>query len=220
MLIEALVLHGFKVISANTDGITTIVPKTRKKEYLEVCKNWENKTRFELEYTKYSKYVRRDVNNYLAICDDGYIKTKGVFINKIELNKGYDKPIVSIALYEYFVNNKPIKETILNHRDIHDFCIAKKIDDKFTNEFHYVKNGKAHRDILQKSVRYYVSTDGGTLLKKNENTIIEYEANKRVTIFNEVIYRPMNAYNIDYGYYINSTQKIINEIINPQLSLF
>jgi len=219
MLIEELVLNGFKVISANTDGITTIVENNRKNRYYDICEHWEAKTMFELEFMKYKKYIRRDVNNYIAIKENGNIKTKGIFLEEIDLAKGFDKPIISIALYNYFVNNIPIEKTIVEHTDIYDFCIAKKIDNKFTNEYHYIKNGQYYKDILQRSVRYYVSTNGGTLLKKNYETgeIENYEVNKKVTIFNNYF---EGEYNIDYGYYINYTQKIINEIINPQLTLF
>jgi hypothetical protein len=219
MLIEQLVLNGFKVISANTDGVTTLVDINVEEDYYRICKEWESKTRFELEYAYYKKYVRRDVNNYIAIKQDDKVKTKGIFLKEIDFAKGYDKPIVSIALYEFFVNGVPIEKTINEHRDIYDFCIAKKIDNKFTNEFHSIKNGEYSKDILQKSVRYYVSTNGGVLLKKDyENGDTEnYEVNKKITIFNDYFEGP---YNIDYGYYINQTQKIINEIINPQLDLW
>jgi DNA polymerase elongation subunit (family B) len=220
MLIERLVLNGFKVISANTDGIICKVPKKDINKYTDICKQWEQDTRFELEYCYYKQYARRDVNNYIAQDIDDYIKTKGVFTQKISLSKGFDKPIISIALYEFFINNVPIEKTIREHTDIYDFCVAKKIDKKFTNEFHYLKDGKHEIETLQKSVRYYISTDGGTLLKTAEEVVQNYEANKRVTIFNDYFEKPMKDYNIDYGYYIHATQKIINEIINPQLSIW
>ena len=232
MLVEKLVLNGFKVISVNTDGITALVKPGEETKYYEICKSWEEYTNYELEYNYYTKYIRRDVNNYIAIKRDGEVKTKGIFINEFPtkfnnstdpLNKGWDKPIVSIALYEFFVNNKPIEDTIKNHRDIYDFCTAKKIDNKFTNEFHYIANGIAKKDTLQKSVRYYVSISGGTLLKVDNKTkeVERYEANKPVTVFNDYVdYDTFEGYRIDYGYYIHQTQKIINEIINPQLSLF
>jgi hypothetical protein len=231
MLIEQLVLNGFKVISANTDGVTTLVDKNKEGLYHKVCNEWMSLTQYELEYAYYRKYARRDVNNYVAIKRDGYVKEKGIFLTKIDLAKGYDKPIVSIALWEYFVNGKPIDETIRNHKDIYDFCIAKKIDNKFINELHYLKDGQFHKDILQKSVRYYVSTNGAKLFKtepppefsnwmhNNEPYYPreDYEVNKLVTIFNN--YFESNDYKIDYGYYINNAQKIIDEIINPQLTL-
>jgi DNA polymerase elongation subunit (family B) len=220
MLIEQLVLNGFKVISANTDGITTLVDKDKKDLYYKVCKEWMSSTQYELEYTYYKKYVRRDVNNYLAIKEDSTVKCKGIFLTEIDLAKGYDQPIISIALYEYFVNGKPIEDTINNHTDIYDFCTAKKIDNKFTNEFHTSPYGEPRMDILQKSVRYYVSWKGGRLLKvdRERGDVEEYEVGKKVAIFNN--YFESKDYSIDYGYYINKVQKIIDEIINPQLTLF
>jgi hypothetical protein len=232
MLIERLTLAGFKVISANTDGITTLVQRNRTNEYYKVCKEWEHDTNYSLEYVEYKKYVRRDVNNYLAIKQNGKIKEKGIFtatpITKFNnatdpLSRGWDKPISSKALFDYFVNNTPIKQTIENCTNIHDFCIAKRIDDKFTNEFHSIKNGDYQKDILQRSVRYYVSKDGGVLLKtcEAEGKVANYEVNKRVTIFNDYVeHDNFSKYNIDYAYYINHTQKIIDLIINPQLTLF
>lgn len=231
MLIERLALSGLHTISANTDGITVIVPKNMKDTYDKICADWEHETRYDLEYAFYSKYARRDVNNYIAIKTDGSVKTKGIFINEFPekfsnmtdpLNKGWDKPIVSKALYEFFVNDTPIRDTVYSSKDIYDFCIAKKIDDKFQNEFHTLKNGELNIDKLQKSVRYYVSTDGGTLLKtdREEDKVTNYESNKRVTIFNDYVEKDMKEYNIDYIYYIHNIQKIIDEIINPQLTLF
>lgn len=186
-LIEDLVLNGFKVISANTDGVITLVDKTKLELYNSILKEWEYKCNFVIETAIYKKYIRRDVNNYIAMYKDSSYKskTKGIFSPEINLYKGYDKPIVSKALYEFFVNNIPIIDTIDNSKDILDFCIAKRIDDKFTNEYHDIKNGNYQKEILQRSVRYYVSKNGGILLKtcEEENKITNYEANKRVTIF-------------------------------------
>jgi hypothetical protein len=229
MLIEKLVMNNFKVISANTDGIITIVPKDRADEYKDICKTWEKQTNFELEYTYYSKYARRDVNNYIAITTNGKIKTKGEFIvpdianlpnDSFMLRRGFDKPIIAIALNEYFMHGKPVAETIKNHTDIYDFCISQKTDKKFHNEFHTIKDGELHITKLQQSVRYYISTNGGSLHKRDpiENKLISYCVGKRVTLFND--YFESDNYNIDYSYYIYETQKIIDQIIKPQLSLF
>lgn len=234
MLIEQLVLNGFEVISANTDGITALIPKDKLKVYHKVCEEWESKYRYSLEYVHYKKYVRRDVNNYLAIKDNKEIKEKGIFTKTIAkkfnnstdpLNRGWDKPVVSKALFEYFVNGTPIEKTIRESTDIYDFCIAKKIDDKFTNEFHRLIIGEYRKDKLQKSVRYYVSKHifSGKLYKVDYTTggVEDYEVGRTVIIFNNYVkYDNMKDYFIDYGYYINCTQKIINEIINPQLTLF
>ena len=225
MLIEHLVENNFQVISANTDGLVTIVPNNKFKEYKETCCLWENKTGFNLEYTEYLKYIRKDVNNYITIKKDNSVKEKGDFLQfeKLSLRQGIDKPIISKALYNYFVNSIPIEQTIYEEQDIYTFCIAKKVDAKFVNEFHVLKDNIHIVEELQKSVRFYISTNGGTLYKvdKNNNKYISYCINRRISILNNnKNNKNIKDYNIDYGYYISETRKIIDIIDNPQLTLW
>jgi hypothetical protein len=106
-------MAGFKVISANTDGLTTIVERGREEEYYECCKEWEKQTRFELEYAYYAKYMRTNVNNYLVLKErakgeefdyDNHIKCKGDLDPFLYENfeKGFDKPVVALAVYNHF----------------------------------------------------------------------------------------------------------------------
>lgn len=234
MLIEQLTNAGFEIISANTDGVTALVDKNKTDTYYRICNEWEKKHNYSLEYVIYKKYIRRDVNHYLAVKEDGEIKEKGIFTKTVPkffnnstdpLSKGWDKPIVSKALFEYFINGTPIEKTIGECTDIYDFCIAKKIDDKFTNEFHHLWNGEYQKDKLQRSVRYYVSKHwhSGKLFKIDTETgaMEDYEVGRTVMLFNNYVKLDnMYEYQIDYGYYINYTQKIIDLIINPQLTLF
>lgn len=221
MLIEDLGLRGFDVISANTDGIVTKVPIERESEYKQICAEWEKKTDFVLEYTEYEKYARRDVNNYITIKPGNKTKVKGDFETETPLKKGFDAPIVAIALYEYYVNGINIETTIRGHQNIYDFCIARKSDKKFTNEFHYLKDHKDLQvDELQRTNRYYISTNGGKLYKhdkiadKRTDTCVGY----KVTLFND--YFESDDYKIDYSYYINRARKITEVIENKQLTLF
>jgi DNA polymerase elongation subunit (family B) len=225
MLIEGLSLTGIKVLSANTDGIVSLVNKERLLDYELLCKEWENYTKFKLEYTGYKKYIRKDVNNYITIKGDNSIKEKGEFLQfeELSLRQGIDKPIISKALYNLFVKDIPIEDTIYNEKSIYSFCIAKKTDDKFINEFHTLENNLHKIEELQKTVRFYISTNGGTLYKvdKINNKYISYCVNRKVTILNNnQDNKDIKDYNIDYGYYIKETKKIIDEIINPQLILF
>lgn len=225
MLIEKLTLAGFKVISANTDGLVTLVPNEKLDTYQTKCNEWCKETKFDLEFTEYTKYVRRDVNNYITIKTDGKTKEKGEFLQyeHLALRQGIDKPIISKALYNYFVNGTAIESTIYNEKDIYSFCTAKKVDDKFVNEFHTLENNLHKIEELQRSVRFYISTNGGTLYKvdRQNNKYINYCVNRKVTILNNnLIQKDIKDYNIDYGYYIKEANKIIDEIINPQLSLF
>jgi hypothetical protein len=229
MLIEKLSLFGFKVISANTDGIVTIVPKKDRALYNICCEEWCKITNFDLEFTEYKKYIRRDVNNYVTLKKDNKTKEKGIFSIETDLTKNYyalqqgvDKPIVSKALYNYFIYGKPVKDTIMESRDILDFCIAKKTDNKFVNEFHYVEDGEKRIESLQKTLRFFMSTQGGFLYKKDEelNKLITYCVDSPITILNYYENKDVIDKYINYKYYIKECNKIINLIETKQLTLF
>lgn len=223
MLIEELVRKGFKVISANTDGIITIVPKSRFEEYNRICKDWESNLGLSLEYTYYTKYVRRDVNNYIAIPKDGKIKQKGIFSTKIEIEKGYPTLAINKALNEYFVNNTSVHDAIVNNKDIYDFCLSQKVDKKFDVVTHKTINGELVVEKLQKVVRFFVSNSGVTIYKQvdpllyGEDRRTSLCAGWNVTVFNDY-YEPDDNnfynYNIDYRYYVSKTQEIVDKIVH------
>lgn len=233
MLIEDLNLAGFKVISANTDGIITVIPRNRHDEYLEICHAWEKKLKFELEFTRYEKYIRANVNHYMVVKEGdkpvrNRVKYKGTLnplLYKEELTKGYNKPIVAMAINNYYLDDKPIMETIDECDDILDFCATFKPDKKFNIELHRIRNGVKDVRALTKDTRYYVSRnqfelETGVLLK-NDTTVGEHEARKytnivagrNVTVLNrKADFKDIREYLIDYGYYYKEASKIINQI--------
>ena len=77
MLIEMYELSGIHVISANTDGVTVRVEKSKIEKLLELNKKWCEITNYDLERTDYKKIVFSTVNDYLAIKDDLSVKKKG-----------------------------------------------------------------------------------------------------------------------------------------------
>jgi hypothetical protein len=222
MLIEKLSLCGFKVISANTDGIVTIVPKDRRSLYDICCKQWEEQTKFNLEFTEYKKYIRRDVNAYLCLKKDNKTKEKGIFVVNNTLQQGIDKPIISKALYDYFINGVTTESTIRTASNILDFCVAKRTDDKFINEYHCVQNNEKEVTILQKTLRFYMSTKGGYLYKRDpkDNKLITYCNDSTVQILNDYKVDDLVKFDINYTYYIKECNKIINLIETKQLTLF
>lgn len=227
MLIERLTLAGFDVISANTDGIVTTMHPDNYDNYVGVCKKWEEDTNFELEFTEYQKYVRRDVNNYVTIKTDGSTKTKGVFEYSINLlapnpSLGYIHPIVSEAIYNYYVNGIPVKNTIETCVDKHKFLITQKVAKKFKTIAVSIKNNQEHIEELQKTNRYYVSTNGVYLYKFDPDTFSKNSlvAGEYVTVTNEI--EDFDFNNIKYQYYISEANKIIQQISGnaQQLKLF
>jgi len=212
MLIEMLDVVGIDCVSANTDGIVCKFDKFKDDIYYGVCKQWEHKTQFVLEYADYSAIIRSNVNNYIAIETNGSIKTKGEFSPKQELNKGYKKNrIVSLALNKYFVEGVDPEEFIKSHNNIYDFCSAERVGKQFK-----VYYGS---EETQRINRYFVSTNGEELTKvkyaDNQPYVQRIVADRNVTLFND--YFEAEDYHIDYEYYINETYKVIDRIMNKYL---
>lgn len=211
MLIEALTLAGITVISANTDGIVSQIPKELEDKFKEICDWWQAKTSFELEFTDYILYVRSDVNNYITKKADGKTKEKGRYMKEIDLKKGYRHPIVPRCLYEYFINGKPVEQTLSECTDILDFCISQKTGKDFKLEYRTVNETTG----LQKTNRFFISNSGGVLIKRNmvsntEAGLFIGNLTKILNDFDEKI--PFSEYDVNLDFYKKEALKYIEEI--------
>lgn len=225
MLIEKLELAGIHVISANTDGIVTIVPRELEQTADDICHWWEKHLGLELEFTYYTKYVTEGVNSYLTIKRGGSSKFKGRMNPKMfleDLSKGYNSPIVAKCVTEYFINGTPVMETLRNAKSILDFCRTQNVNHKYRLEFTYVVDGKIVTDIVQRNTRFYISSTGGTLMKVESMGWNEYNeeqvkksslcAGQRVSICNTVDDTDISELNVNYLYYYNEAMAIIEPI--------
>ena len=170
MLIEELELNGFSVASANTDGVVTKVTLGKRDEYTAIINDWESRTGFNMEFTKYLRLQSRDVNNYIAIMEDGKIKSKGAYGDDT-IGKNPAGQIIFEAVRENLVNGTDVDETIRKCDDIKKFVFIRKVNggcvDSDGNEI-----GKVIRYYYQKGqffpLRYKTSgnkvprTDGAT----------------------------------------------------------
>lgn len=217
MLVERLHSEGISVISCNTDGIVCKIPREKLDEYYRIAEEWEKETNLELEFTPYKKYVRRDVNSYITLKEDGESKEKGAFVKKVQLEKSYSMPIVPMALYEYYINDVPVRKTIESSRDIMDFCISQKTGGKFSVELH-TSSGV---EVLQKTNRYYITRKGGSLFKRYNGRLTGMNVGRLVRILNNYDENiPFEDYDVDFSFYEKEAMKIINEIEPLQDSLF
>ena len=157
-----LTKEGIEVISANTDGIICLVKD--KEKYKNICSEWESLTGFELEFTEYLKYARRDVNSYITQTVDGKIKTKGIFDNPIGedlsfsrvASRKYNMPILPKALKSYFIYNWSVEDYVNYTNNIYDYLISHKADKKFDL---YIKEGD-NLTLTQRTLRYYMPQNG------------------------------------------------------------
>lgn len=225
MLIEKLELAGIHVISANTDGIVTIVPRELEQTADDICHWWEKHLGLELEFTYYTKYVTEGVNSYLTVKRGGSSKFKGRMNPKMfleDLSKGYNSPIVAKCVTEYFINGTPVMETLRNAKSILDFCRTQNVNHKYRLEFTHVVDGKIRTDVVQRNTRFYISSTGGTLMKvesmgwneRNEEQVKKSSlcAGQRVSICNIVDDTDISELNVNYLYYYNEAMTIIEPI--------
>jgi hypothetical protein len=233
MLIEAYELAGIHVISANTDGVTIRISKSHIEQMYTINEWWETLTAYELERTDYKKIIFSTVNDYLAVKTNGAVKKKGDFLTDFELHKNKSGRIIPIALEQYFINNTSVADTIVNHGNIYDFGMRQRAN----KDFHFEGKADGKTTVYNKLIRFYISNTGEKLLKvKNADSasgaasVSQVEAGEWVmTVCNHL--EPTHSLdNINYFYYIERANKIINKInykgkkapvvIANQLSLF
>ena len=218
MLCEELELNGIPVVSGNTDGIVVKLYNNKKDKFNEITHNWEEYTGLTADSEEYSRYVCRDINNYIAQELDGKVDYKGdlnPYLYKENLQKGYDEPIVAEAVVEYFLHDKPVIETLYECRDILMFCKTQNIGRKYTACY---IDTEEHN--IQRNVRFYVSNRGGNLFKKEiSGKLNNLCAGYKVTILNTLDDTSIEFRDINYNYYYQEAMKIIDPIslgIPPQ----
>ncbi len=162
MLIEMLNDAGIDVISGNTDGIVSKYHKSRHAEVRAIIAEWEQRTAFKTEETRYSAVYSRDVNTYIAVKVDGGdadarflderlgCKTKGAFsergsaLNSI-LSKNPETLICIDAVLQFIKNKQSVEKTVKECRDIRRFVAVKNVKG----------GGEKNGQYLGKVVRWY-----------------------------------------------------------------
>lgn len=216
LTIERLVLAGYQVISANTDGIEVVVPKDRTLEYEQIVDQVGREFDLIFEHENYQKIIYMNVNNYLAQTSSK-IKQKGLFVDKPELGNSVDYLIIPKALKAYYIDNVPVKQFVESHTNVLDFCCSQKVDKSYHIEWTSPQFVKSKQQRLN---RFYASTKGGYIYKCRNGKQNHLLKESGVMIYNN---HDPNVFptDINYKFYIAQINKIISEISNKnQLTLF
>lgn len=158
-------LEQFNLIQSNTDGLIYKIPKAELDTFKQIVSTWEKRTRLNMEYDYITYMAQRDVNNYLAVFDNGTIERKGGAVKKSSTLDN-DLPIVSDAVVEYFVNGVDPKEYIMKEDSMMRFMKTYKLSSKYN---HAIYNGevltdKVYRVFASRSRKdgiVYKCKDGG-----------------------------------------------------------
>ena len=166
MLIEALEIKGIPVISANTDGIVSVVKQNKNDDYTKVLKDWQKYLNLKLELTGYKSIYIRDVNNYFAVDVHNKIKKKGIFSDP-SITKNHLHNVCFKAVMEHLISKQSsdpisIEEYIESCTNINDFVIVKNSKNGCYYNNNYVGN----------IVRFYWSNKNTEYIYDGENNII------------------------------------------------
>lgn len=235
MLVEDLLLHltDCKLLQTNTDGATFMIKKSEIDIYNNICKKWEELTKLTLEFADYKAMYIWDVNNYFSIYTNGKAKCKGRFewedlqnYKYTHLHKNKSHLIVSKAIFNYFVNDIPPEQYLQDNRNIFDYCAGVKIKGDWQFEQTCLKNQEVTKQVLQKTIRYYISNNGCKIIKvhKSDGREIQLESGKWLqTDLSYYEKKEWADYNVNDEYYLEQIYKEIHGICPPQktqLSLF
>ncbi len=132
-----------ELIQSNTDGVFMKVDNYEMAAKVkEIAKEWEKRTRLELEWDEFTKIYQKDVNNYIVIPEKLYDdkgkprwKSKGAWVKELK-ETDYDLPIVNKALVNYFVHGTPIEETVLPCNELREFQKLVKVSSKYLYGLH------------------------------------------------------------------------------------
>lgn len=98
---------GYTVINANTDGVVYLEDPELNDRDEEICAAWEKEfDGYRLDTDYYTQWIQRDVNNYIAVEENGRITVKGGDVNKYQINKYFSNNsarIIQIAMVEHLV---------------------------------------------------------------------------------------------------------------------
>lgn len=209
MFIEALELCELQVISANTDGIVTLVPKDKEYIYAKCRQWWEETTGFFTEETRYSSYYGRDVNSYFAVKENAKIredvKLKGPWSEKgsqsgTQLDTNPSSLICTDAICDLLVQGIPIEQTIKECKDFTRFVTVRQ-----------AKAPGAHKsgEYLGRVLRwYYAKGELGTInYVGSNNKVPDTDGAKPCLDLPEKF-----PDDINYFWYENKCKEILEEI--------
>ena len=208
LLAERLIKYvdGIKLIQVNTDGLTVLVPRTSKWKLENVRKSWEVTTGLQLEEAIYKTMMIRDVNNYIAVYEDGRIKRKGAYEHDLEWHQNAGGMVIAKVAEKVLIDGAPIRETVENWPDKMDFMLRTKVPRSSHLAWGETK--------VQNICRYYIAKEGKPLVKwmppLAKNPLkwrpIGVESGWNVQVCNDIKDATMP---VDYDYYIQEIEKLV-----------
>ena len=206
-----------RIVQLNTDGIMVSFDESEYDKVLTITKEWEQRTRFELEEDRIKRIVQKDVNNYVEIPYEGDPKIKGGYLVRGiapagAFNINNNATIVAKAIVDYFTKGIDVETTIGNCTDVFQFQLIAKAGAKYREAYHLVDR---QPQPVQKVNRVYATADEryGKLFKvKAENdATAKIEMLPEHCIIDNDNQLTIDA--VDKTFYIEMARKRINDFL-------
>lgn len=210
MLIEQLLLNGAKLILVEDN---TIVFKSAI-ELKDIIEQWKNKFDFSYTYTECKKFYKYSVYDYFALTTDNRVVTKGIFESK-QINATY--PFATIkAVRSNLLYDVDIADSIRNNGNISDFLLFNKIS--YPQRFLYkgVPIGNEVFYFITKTPLPNLFIEIPISQDRRYSKMDCLIKGVNVSIFEKYMLTSNVKFNIDYDFYINKAQSLLNEIKTEQ----
>jgi hypothetical protein len=206
LLAEGLMaIPGLQLIQVNTDGLTVKVSRSYKVLVDLARAAWQERTGLNLEEAVYKSMMIRDVNNYIAVYEDGSTKRKGAYEWKTQWHQNASALVVPKVAEKVLVDGALIRQTVEQWQDKMDFMLRTKVP-----RSSHLAWGESQ---VQNTTRYYIAKGGKPLnkwmpplaKKPTEWRKIGVESGWNVQVCNNIADATLP---IDYEYYINEVEKL------------
>jgi hypothetical protein len=204
-----------QIINSNTDGIFFKVKKKDLPELYRRIEAWEERTQLKMEYAEYTKFVSKDVNNYVAVMTNGKLHCKGAYVKELN-DLDYDLPIVNEAVKNYIVYGYRVEDTIFGCRELRKFQKIVKLSSKYEWVEH--ENGYRLTKFDNKAYRTFASldtTDGRLMACRMTSKGLERKkfggTADKCFIFNDDLNGVPIPSKLDYGWYISLARKRLED---------
>ena len=161
------------ITQGNTDGVYIKLNEGCKEEFYKRCKDWEERSKLNLEYDEFDFIGQRDVNNYVLRLANGKVKAKGAVVKDLsELD--YDLPVVNFAVRNYILDQTPPEKTIQDNDNLIDFQKIYHVSALYN---------RALKDCTFSKESYIKPETGrknNRTVWNNDGTVFEYERTFRV----------------------------------------
>lgn len=203
-----------ELIQSNTDGLIVKLNGNEAEVRL-ICKEWEERTGMGLGYDRITKICQKDVNNYLAVFENGEVEAKGAYVKDLN-NLDYDLAIVNKAVRDYLLYGISVEDTVVGCQSIRDFQKVVKLSKKYQWVEHEHERGTTKFD--NKAYRTFASlddSDGRLMACRVTEKGLERKkfggTADRCFIFNDDLSDVPIPKKLDYSWYIDLAYKRLDD---------